>query len=204
MIGFINTFLYNLSLSQSIIALSLIYPLHKSLGHAKSSQSSLVVFWQQICNSLTVTTAHIKSSFQRPTPLYSFVLLQFLFSFYHWLPIYDWTTYIVSRRAHRKHCFLYCSEGIFTAPLPSNGSIRCRGNMFSDPLPSNGHGANHKENTSCNPFSIVVCAYFGRCLEVGLHVTIWKGTCALISNFLGQGRPLLSSTWLYWSRLGSY
>jgi hypothetical protein len=33
MIGFINTFVYNLSYSQSIITLSLIYPLHKSLGH---------------------------------------------------------------------------------------------------------------------------------------------------------------------------
>jgi hypothetical protein len=51
MIGFINAFVYNISLSQSIIALSLIYPLHKSLGHAKSSQSSLLVSWQRICNS---------------------------------------------------------------------------------------------------------------------------------------------------------
>jgi hypothetical protein len=55
------------------IALSLINPLLKSLGHASSSQSSLVVTWQQIYNSLTVTTTH------RLTPLYSFVLLQFTF-----------------------------------------------------------------------------------------------------------------------------
>jgi hypothetical protein len=34
MIGFVDTFFYNLSYSQSIIALPLIYPLHKSLGHA--------------------------------------------------------------------------------------------------------------------------------------------------------------------------
>jgi hypothetical protein len=33
MIEFIDTF-YNLAYSQSIIALSLIYPLHRSLGHA--------------------------------------------------------------------------------------------------------------------------------------------------------------------------
>jgi hypothetical protein len=37
-------------------------PTHKSLGHAKSSQSSLVVSWQRIYNSLTVTTAHTTSS----------------------------------------------------------------------------------------------------------------------------------------------
>jgi hypothetical protein len=37
--------------------------LYKSLGHAKSSQSSLVVSWQRIYKSLTVTTAHIKSFF---------------------------------------------------------------------------------------------------------------------------------------------
>jgi hypothetical protein len=33
MIGFIDTFFHNLSYSQSIITLALIYPLHKSLGH---------------------------------------------------------------------------------------------------------------------------------------------------------------------------
>jgi hypothetical protein len=44
--------------------------------------------------------------------------------------------------------------------------------VFSDLLPSNGHSADYIENTSCNTFSIVACAYFGRCLEKGLHVTI--------------------------------
>jgi hypothetical protein len=38
--------------------------------------------------------------------------------------------------------------------------------------PSNGHGADHIENNFCNTFSIVACAYFGRCLEMGLHVTV--------------------------------
>jgi hypothetical protein len=52
--------------------LSLIYPLHKSLGHAESSQSSLVVSWQRIYNSLTVTTTYIKFPLRRLTPLYSF------------------------------------------------------------------------------------------------------------------------------------
>jgi hypothetical protein len=44
--------------------------------------------------------------------------------------------------------------------------------VFSNPLPSNGHGAEHVENSSCNTFSIVASAYFGRCLEMDLHVTI--------------------------------
>jgi hypothetical protein len=34
MIGLINIFVYNLPYSQPITALPLIYPLHKSLGHA--------------------------------------------------------------------------------------------------------------------------------------------------------------------------
>jgi hypothetical protein len=39
MIGLINTFVYNLFYSQSIMAPSLIYPLHKSMGHAPYSSS---------------------------------------------------------------------------------------------------------------------------------------------------------------------
>jgi hypothetical protein len=92
---------------------------------------------------------------------------------------------------HRKHFFLYC---IYSA-LHSNGSypiVACVlralpsnrypiaprvcfcGNVFSDPLPSNGQGAVHirVHNASCNTFSIVACAYFVRCLQMGLHVTI--------------------------------
>jgi hypothetical protein len=49
--------LYPLLGTRSNIALSLIYTLYKSLGHAKCSQTSLVVSWQRIYNSLTVTTA---------------------------------------------------------------------------------------------------------------------------------------------------
>jgi hypothetical protein len=56
---------------------------HQLPGHAKSSQSWLIVFWQWIYNSCTVTTAHIKSSFRRLTRLYSVVLLQFSFLFFH-------------------------------------------------------------------------------------------------------------------------
>jgi hypothetical protein len=35
----------------------------QTLGHARSSQSSVVISWQWIYNSLTVSTAHVKSSF---------------------------------------------------------------------------------------------------------------------------------------------
>jgi hypothetical protein len=41
-----------------ITALSFIYTRYKSLGYFKSSQSSLVVSWQRIYNSRTVTAAH--------------------------------------------------------------------------------------------------------------------------------------------------
>jgi hypothetical protein len=40
--------------------------------------------------------------------------------------------------------------------------IRCGGNVFSDPLSTNGYGADYIQNTSCNTFYIVACAYFGR------------------------------------------
>jgi hypothetical protein len=68
----IDAFCYSLSYLQSVIALPLIYSLHKSLGNVKSSQSSLVVSWQRIYNSLPVTAAYIKSPFYKLTPLYSF------------------------------------------------------------------------------------------------------------------------------------
>jgi hypothetical protein len=53
------------------MALSLICLLHKSPGHAKSSQSSLAASWQRIYNGLTVITAHIKSSFHMPNLLFT-------------------------------------------------------------------------------------------------------------------------------------
>jgi hypothetical protein len=50
-----------------IIMLSLIYTLYKLQGHAKSSQSSLVVSCKRMYDSLTVNAAHIKSSFHSRT-----------------------------------------------------------------------------------------------------------------------------------------
>jgi hypothetical protein len=68
--------------------------------------------------------------------------------------------------------------GFFTAPLSRSGlpivsTVRFWGNEFSDPLPSNRRGADYIENNFCNTFSTVACAYFGRCLEMGLHVTVY-------------------------------
>jgi hypothetical protein len=48
------------------------------------------------------------------------------------------------------------------------------------PLLSTGHGADHIENTSSNTFPVVACAYYGRCLEMCLYVTI-----SLCNLFLG-------------------
>jgi hypothetical protein len=43
--------------------------------------------------------------------------------------------------------------------------------MFIGPLPRTGHAADQIGNTS-NAFSIVACACFERCLELGLHAAI--------------------------------
>lgn len=45
--------------------------------------------------------------------------------------------------------------------------------MFIGPLPSTGYSANNIENISSNIFSIVARAYFGRCLGIALHITIY-------------------------------
>jgi hypothetical protein len=58
----LNTYTHNSEL-QAVTAIWLIYALYKSLGQAKSSQSSLVVSWQRIYNILTVTTANISLHF---------------------------------------------------------------------------------------------------------------------------------------------
>jgi hypothetical protein len=56
--------------------------------------------------------------------------------------------------------------------------------MFSHTVPSNRYDAGNIENTSYNKFSIVACAYFGRCLEMGLHVTIQRIESSLESYII--------------------
>jgi hypothetical protein len=80
MIGFINTFVYNLSYSQSIIALSLIYPLQKSLGHAirflatdLSQELSFQITIKSSChfliNRLGLQTLQNSTQFSNPNSL---------------------------------------------------------------------------------------------------------------------------------------
>jgi hypothetical protein len=182
MIGFINTFCYNVSKSQSIIAPSLIYPLHQSLGHAKSSQSSLVVSWQRIYKSLTVTTKHIKFLFSQANSVLLLCILSILILVLPQLSASELDSLISTLHGlHGKHS-LYCWQSLFTAPLPNYISptlphVCFCGNVFIDPLPKNAHGADHIVNNSCNIFSIVACAYFGRSLKLGLYVTSLHTRC---------------------------
>jgi hypothetical protein len=92
--------------------------------------------------------SHMKSIFHSLILFLLFLLIHF------WLPspeldpnlfrLLFCTTYIALRRTHRKQRFLYCCEGMFTAPLPSNRRpivprVCFCGNVFSESLPSNGY-----------------------------------------------------------------
>jgi hypothetical protein len=142
MIGFVDTFLYNLALTQSVTITHNQTTAEDSL-HFVSPVSILML---PILGLPQLTTSGTRLSYQ----------------------------YIYFARTTRKTA--YCWQSMFTAPLPSSGFLVLRiyfcGNMLSDPLPSNGHGADYIENNCYNSYSIVSYMYFGRCLEMGVHVTI--------------------------------
>lgn len=48
------------------------------------------------------------------------------------------------------------------------------------------HDSDHIGNTPANTLSIVGCAYFERCLETGLRVTIYTYTYSLVGYLAGS------------------
>jgi hypothetical protein len=159
MIGFIDTFSYNLSYSQSIIALPLIYPLHRSLLHAIrflatdfSQELSLQVTVKSSChflfNHLGTPTLQNSTNFSNANSLISSSYKRTLVIYpqhgphgkhisrvrirVHWPITQHWAW----SGPHRKHLLL--SECVFI-----------------DPLPSTGRGADHIEITSSNTFLLL-------------------------------------------------
>jgi hypothetical protein len=128
---------------------------HRTATHIKSSSHALSLHrltinfpWLSSTNIWTELN-WTKLSFYC-TPLYAVVFsFSWLSSSLKLTPLHRRVTdlqktYVTCQNAwhgpHRKHNFLYCYEGMFTATLSSKKIIRCRGNsMFSDPLLSNGY-----------------------------------------------------------------
>jgi hypothetical protein len=67
MIGFIDNFLYNVSYSQSIIALPLIYPLRKSLGHAIRFPATDLSQEQSLQTTIKSSCHFLFNHFGKPT-----------------------------------------------------------------------------------------------------------------------------------------
>jgi hypothetical protein len=196
MIGFINKFFYNLSQSQSIIALSLIYPLHKSLQHPKSSQSSQVVSWQRIYNNLILS-----------------LLFTGWLSTDNWTETnYDWTglttqVKVTLRLTVSQYLFLSDSYVPVSVGRPlwrEDGSVFC---MCRWPLPSNGYMQttqktplatlvpllhSHRRRTAteatdcCLRIRCAGTCLQSRCLAMGLHVTISCWHCAIFRRLYNQ------------------
>jgi hypothetical protein len=117
-------------------------------SHMKASWHSLIFFLQFLLNY-----------FQLPSPeLCPIPILA------AWGPLY-----IASRRTDRKHRFLYCCEGVFTAPLHSNGcysivaSVLVAAGMFTESLPSNMY-TRHNIILIFRLISLVACLLFVVCL----------------------------------------
>jgi hypothetical protein len=106
-----NTFVHNLSYSQSVIALPLIYPLRKSLGHAILSLATDL-------SQITVTSSWLFLQLSIPKtrpsslPITGSVLLQ--------LPASEFASIVTTlHKPNGKHS-LYCWRSLFTTSLPSN------------------------------------------------------------------------------------
>jgi hypothetical protein len=150
--------------------------------HTKSSQSISTSFY-------LVTALYNDNSFTTSSLYVSWYWI--LASVVRWLTLHGWTLiwtpvltrshYTESGRSSRK-TRVTCQNECLLARYPALGMARTTQKtslpllewVFIVPLPSIGHGADHIENTSSNIFAIVACAYFGRCLEMGLHVTVLK------------------------------
>jgi hypothetical protein len=72
------------------------------------SRADDLIYWQLLLQSPVIKINYKKSNQSAAEPFFLDCrgLAPFSFSFYDWLLIHDWTTYIVSRRTDRKHiCF---------------------------------------------------------------------------------------------------
>jgi hypothetical protein len=115
--------LYILLGTTSNTALSLIYTLFRSIGHAKSSQCSLVVSWERIYNSLTVTSVHTKFFF--------FFTAQFQFLNHLRRPTlslsrhsFNSSRYVASWQTYRKHpSFSYANRSHRNMFASSSGAF---------------------------------------------------------------------------------
>jgi hypothetical protein len=136
MIGFIGTFFYNLSYSQSIIALPQIYPFHKSLWHAilfLATDLSLQITMKSSChflfNHLGMTTLQNSTQYSNSSSLIQFS---------HPLLATD-SRYIDSARTTQKIC-VTCQSAVHWS------------------VTSTGHGVDHIEGT----FSVVFYKHSAR------------------------------------------